>query len=581
MYAKTPRIIITPVEKPAFIRSYFLREKKLMFFLTLCGLVFDGGLSLVPILQGKLIDTLAFHQELPVVIHWAIVYLLAIGIIQSARYGKRFLVRRFANKSSAAMRLMVYNNIINRSIMELKDESTGELLTRAVGDVDIAVEGMRKCTTEIFDTGVLMVSYLLTMFLQDWKITLLSCIFIPLSMFIAQKLKGIVTNYSRQARQSLACVTGKTYDMATQAVLLRTNSMEDEVLRTYNGELEDLKHKSVKATILETSLEPLYKAVASLGIVFVFYLGGRQVIEGTWTIGSYSAFISIFIALSIKAGKASKLFNSYQKATVSFARVKPYLTEYRSEDRQIHSPLHTPVALQVSNLDFSYPNSEKKIISGASFKGYPGQIIGITGAIASGKSTLGFALEGLYPYQGSIRLGERELSSLTSFEKGVAISYQGHQNELFSQSIYENVTLGQGGDINPVLQDTCFDKDLENMPQGINTLVGSGGVRLSGGQAARICLARALYRHTPLIILDDPFASVDMKTENQIIQNLRGHYHDCLILLISHRLAIFPFTDQVLYMGKNGEIEVGDHDFLLSDNEDYRQMFQLQMESGK
>ncbi|MFA6845733.1 MAG: ABC transporter ATP-binding protein, partial [Sphaerochaetaceae bacterium] len=88
-------------------------------------------------------------------------------------------------------------------------------------------------------------------------------------------------------------------------------------------------------------------------------------------------------------------------------------------------------------------------------------------------------------------------------------------------------------------------------------------------------------RHTPLIILDDPFASVDMRTENQIIQNLRGHYHDCLILLISHRLAIFPFTDQVLYMGKNGEIEVGDHDFLLSDNEDYRQMFQLQMESGK
>jgi len=580
-YKAMRKLDLKPVEAPKQLSSYFKREKKLLLVMSVSAIIFDGGLSFVPILQGKMIDTIVLHKDFTTVLRTAATYMAAVIIIQGARVGKRFFVRRFANKTGAAMRMMVYNNIMHRDLASLKDEKMGDLLTKAIGDVDISVEGMRKCTTEFFDTGVLMLSYLITLFLQDWKLSLPAVMFIPLSMYIAHLLKQVVTKTSRNAREELSKVTGSTYAMVQDTLLIRTDSLEAETLRSYQKHLDVLQKEATKATILETSMEPLYKAIASIGMVFVLYYGGKNVINGQWTIGSYSAYMTLLVALAVKASKASKLFNSFQKAKVSFARVKPYLDSYQTEDETIRHNVESPLSLSVENLSFTYPKGNKPVIHDISFHAEQGQIIGITGEVATGKTTLGMALEGLYPYQGSIRLGGVELSAFTGFERGTMISYQGHQSELLSESIKENITLGKEGDVTEVLHDVCFDKDLQTMEQGADTLVGSGGVRLSGGQAARISLARALWRHSPLVILDDPFASVDRITEDAIIQNLRLHYRSSLILLISHRLAIFPKTDLVLMLEGNGTAMSGTHQEMLRENADYRDMYTLQMGGAK
>ena len=568
-------------EHPERISSYFRKEKKLLSVMSLCAVIFDGGLSLVPILQGKMIDTIVQRGSLHTVLVSAGTFLLAVIILQTCRIGKRFCVRRFANKTGALMRMTVYHTILRRGAASLNDEKIGDMLTKAIGDVDISVEGMRKCTTEVFDTGLLMVSYLVALFMQSWRITLLSIPFVPLSMFLAHKLNHLVTEASGKARSALSRATGAAYGMISEAVLIRTDSLEKTVKESYRTILDGLQKTATKSTVLETSMEPLYKAVATLGVGVALYCGGKNVVAGSWTIGQYSAYMTLLLALAGKASKAAKLFNSFQKAKVSFARVKPFLSECPEEDMTIHNPLDIPANLVVRDLSYTYPGTERPIIRQISFTGKAGEIIGVTGGVASGKTSLGVALEGLTPYRGSIMLGGRELSSLTGFEKGSAISYQGHNSELLSDSIRENVTLGESGSIEEVLQDVCFGEDLRTMKQGINTIVGPGGVRLSGGQAARISLARALWRHTPLVILDDPFASVDHATEERIIHNLRLHHRSSLIILISHRLAIFPTADQVLFVHKDGTLEASTHDRLIISNQTYRKMFSLQRGGGQ
>jgi ABC-type multidrug transport system fused ATPase/permease subunit len=565
----------TPVKDPANPKSYFAKEARLVTLFSLCGIFFDGGLSVIPILQGRMIDSVVNRQGLPAVWRTTGLFLAAVVGIQALRVGKRFFVRRFANKTRATMRLMVYHDMIHH---REGTETPGELLSRAIGDVDITVEGMRKCATEVFDTGLLLLSYLITLLLQSARITLLLLPWIALSLFLARRCDPIVAKASKQARSSLASLTNTACTLVEQMAMIRTTSREAATTASFDRNVAETGTASARASVLESSMEPLYRAVATIGIGAALYLGGIQVLDGVWTIGSYNAYLTLFLALAAKVGKVSRLFNAFQKASVSFSRVKPFLHPYQSEDTTIHQRLERPVTLDVRDLSFSYPGSARPTCSRVTFFAKEGQIVGITGAVASGKTTLGLLLSGQLPYQGSIRLGGRELSTLTPYEKAQAISYQGHQSHLLPESIRENITLGIPGSVDETLRDVCFGADLETMHLGADTLVGHDGARLSGGQASRINLARALWRHTPVIILDDPFASVDKTTEKGIFTALRSRYSTSLIFLISHRLSWFGETDLVLFLHPDGTIQASPHQVMLQTNETYRAMYTTQQE---
>jgi ABC-type multidrug transport system fused ATPase/permease subunit len=473
---------------------------------------------------------------------------------------------------------MIYNNIMHKSTEELDNENTGNLMTRAISDVDLCVEGMRKFTTEIFDTGVLMTSYLVALLAYDAKITLLSIIFIPVAMLLAEKLKSVIYKYSITFRTKSSEVAGATYDAIENAVLYRVNGVESRNREKYECDLEDLKNKGIKANILENSMQPIYKAIAMLGVFLVIYFGGTKVINGGWTVGMFSTYIVMFTVMAGKASKAAKLFNSVQKSQISWKRSKPYLSEYESKDAA-SDILMEAIELSVQNLSFRYPSGSNNIIENISFAAKQGEIIGITGPIASGKSTLGVSLLGLYQYTGSIRIDGRELRDYSEYERSQMIAYMGHRPQLLSDTIYNNITLGNGLDISSVLEDVCFDTDLMAMPKRENTLVGNGGIRLSGGQQARIALARTLINKNKIIILDDPFSAVDMKTEERIIENLRTHYSDSIIIIISHRLSVFSKINRIILLHSAGA-EYGTHEQLMKNSELYSTIYNLQCSEG-
>jgi ABC-type multidrug transport system fused ATPase/permease subunit len=351
--------------------------------------------------------------------------------------------------------------------------------------------------------------------------------------------------------------------------------MEPQNRARYSDDLEDLKNKAIRANILENSMQPVYNVIAMLGVITVIYLGGTKVIQGAWTVGVFSTYITMFTAMAGKASKAAKLFNSVQKSQISWKRIKPYLSEYKNKDTASDINLRG-TRLSVKNMSFAYPEGTESVIDNISFEAKEGEIIGVTGPIASGKSTLGVALLALYPYMGSIRIDGRELREYSEYERSRIISYMGHKPQLLSDTIYRNITLGDDQDISSVLKDVCFDADLEAMPDKENTLTGNGGIRLSGGQQARIALARSLIRKSKIIILDDPFSAVDMKTEEKIIENLRKNYKSSIIIIISHRLAIFSKINNIILLKNDGSAEYGDHEALMKNSGLYSSIFNLQ-----
>ena len=566
---------IEPMEEPNLIKNYWLKEKKVVAMIIFFGIAFNGATVVGPILQGNLIDSILNKESLNIVFIRIALFIGAIAFIQLARFFKRFYVRRFANSTSATMRLMIYNNIMSKNINELSDENMGNLMTRVISDVDLCVEGMRKVTTEVFDTGVLMIAYLVTMITYDAKITLISCLFIPVAMKLAEVLKGVIYKYSTDYRKESSVVTDLTYDSIENAILFRINGLEDKNREEYFRHLDELQRKAVKASVLENAMQPVYNVIALLGIIIVIYLGGNKVIEGSWTVGNFSTYMVMFTAITTKASKTAKLFNSAQKSRISWLRIKLYLKDY--EVKNTTTDIHKKgTTIQVKNLSFSYPNREVEVIRNINFEGKTGEIIGVTGPIASGKSTLGMALLGIYDYKGNIKIDNRELRDYSEYERSEIISYLGHNTQLLSDTIYNNITLGKNKSIKEVLKDVCFNKDLESMEQGENTLVGSSGVRLSGGQQARLSLARALLNKNKVIILDDPFSAIDVNTESEIIHNLRSNYKYSIIIIISHRLTMFNQVDKVIMFHEDKKVECGTHEELINKSQLYSTIYKLQ-----
>lgn len=563
-------------EKTDQIGFYFYEERWILLVITVTGLLYNFGMAAGPWFEGMMVqylcDILQMKRRPSQMVLLALIYVLTIASVQFMRFGKRFFVRKFANHLSKRMKMILFRNILFRKKSQQKE--AGDMVSWILSDVDACVEGMRKFTTEVFDTGVVMLVYFLMLLSYDWRLTLLTMIFPPIAYFLAERLKTMVTKKAAQSRESNARLNTATLERISNALTYRIYGQETNQNKIYESYLSDYEKKAIGANLWENTMQPLYQVISMFGTVFLIYFGGKNVLGigwSAWNVAAFTTFFSCYKKLAVKSSKAAKLFNAVQKAKVSWGRIKPFLQNVpESEEKK-----ELDGSLRVSHLSFGYPN-QKTLIWDLSFTAQPGQMIGVTGEVACGKSTLGKLFLGEFPYEGEISMGEEKFSSEGEHYDN-RIGYLGHQPELFSGTIEENICLGKTGNPYPVLQAVCMEKEIEALPEGIHTVIGNDGVRLSGGQQARLALARTLYHRRKLLILDDPFSAVDKETEQQIFRNLQSYAKDSIILLISHRLAPFPQMDQVLFM-ENGFVFVADHTQMLRQKKTYRALYEAQAE---
>lgn len=576
--------------QPDRVLSYFREEWKVLVVIAVSGLIYNLGLLAGPWFEGKmtgcLVEILNGNQFFADMLVLVAGYVTAITMVQVSRYIKRFYVRRFANNVNRRMKEILYGSLVRKSRAELEEEGEGNVMTKAILDVDDCVEGMRKFTTEIFDTGVALAGYVGMLLWYDWRLALLCLIFPPISYYTAEKMKKMVQRTGAAYKVQSGALSAATLDRVHNAVTYRVFGMEHGRQSAYEENLEAYEKAAVKANIWSTAMPPVYRMISMTGVLFILYFGQKNVLGrgwSVWTIAAFTTFLSCFVKLSVKSSNAAKLFNAVHKAQVSWSRIKPLLTGDAAEEphqtwsdvtRKNTLDLHR-IDLEVNGLSFRYPEG-REILHNISFSAHTGQMIGITGSVACGKSTLGKAFLCEYPYEGQILVNGQNLCEMKQEEQTAVIGYLGHDPELFFDSVENNILLGESADPMELLQKVCMKEEVEEMDEGIQTRIGNGGVRLSGGQAERLAIARTLCHKKPLIVLDDPFSALDKKTEEQIFANLKKDAKDSLVLLISHRLYLFPQMDQVIWM-EDGHAAAGTHEELLEQIPEYRKLYEAQV----
>ena len=563
--------------RPDRVLSYFRVEWFPLLLVTLSGLVYNIGLLAAPWFEGRLAqclaDILGGSEAAAQMALLVLVYIAVTLLVQAARFIKRFYVRRFANNINRRMKGILYANLVRQSRAALEKEGAGELMTKAISDVDDCVEGMRKFTTEVFDTGVALAGYAVMLLVYDWRLAILGLLFTPVSYVCAAGMKKPVQRAGAAYKKAAGALSSATLDRARNAVTYRIYGCEEARMEKYEEALSLYEKTAVRNNVWQSALPPLYLAASEAGTLFILWFGAKNVL-GTgwnhWDIAAFTTFLSCFTKLVVKSSKVAKLFNAVQKAEVSWKRIRPLMKTPEQLDA-----LQIPAAQDVTLKELAFSYGEEPVFSGLSLTAHPGDIIGITGPVACGKSTLGRVFLCEAPYQGSVCFGGRELSTLTPRQIAATVGYLGHDPELSADTVQNNVLCGSKQDAMPWLAAAALKEEVLAMEKGTETVIGSGGTRLSGGQAQRLALARTLAHPRPVLVLDDPFSALDRSTEDAIFAELQAYARDKVVFLISHRLYHFPQMQQIIFM-EGGRTNVGTHEELMAAVPVYRQLYESQ-----
>ncbi len=535
---------------------YFFLNKKSFILSTISGVFYNVLMVFVPLLLGDLINLFSSSSDKKDILIKSILFFLLIVFIQFNRYLKRFFVRDFANKMVLKQREIFFNNLL---YSDVDQANTADLITRCMSDINDTAEGVRKILTEVFDTLILFTGYTISLLILDYKITLLSYISIIVSVLVSRALKNLIYKNQLEYKKELSKNKKLTLSLITNEANYRSFGASNRYLKKYKQDSKVLRKKSIKASILKDSQEPLYMSIALIGLFIVIYYSSLNVINEVWLIGTLSSFLSTYMLVSRKASKLGKLFNAVASLEVSWERIKPYLNNVEKNCLELDDRNE----LKITNMTFSFDESFKVSID--SFNVSQGEIIGVCGEVRSGKSMLLKALSGIYDYEGSITINDIELKCIKNYHIDNLIAYEGSNSTIFSDTIKYNISLGKDIDIYKYLEAVYLDYDVSCFKDRENEYIYHTISSLSGGQTARLAIARALASQAKIILLDDLFTSFDNNMSCNIIDNIKRLCPNSIVIFVSNNKDLLSKTDKIIYLDK-GESRVDTYASLSKDN---------------
>lgn len=541
------------------ISTYFKLNKKSFIIATITGIIFNGLMAFVPIVQGKLIDAYKEQEDVKYIIYFAIAFLAFVIFIQVNRYFKRYYVRDFYNRMVLQMRTVSFQNLITDDIKEFSNTSKGDIMDKNLSDIKDSAEGVRKILTEVYDSVILMLGYLISMFIMDYKTTLIICAFLVLSIVVANIMKKLIYKSTSEYKKAFFATKDVTLNSLQNEIYYRGFGVSKSYNQKYRDSQDKLEKKSIKAMILKSSLEPTYQAISLIGLFFVIYMCGMKVMNETWLIGTFSAYLTTYVLVANKTSKVGKIFNAITTLKVSWKRCSSYL-KAKEPPKEITYPTDK-LRLEVNNLTFGFDQSF--VLHNISFHLNKGETLGVCGMIHSGKSTLGAALSGLYDYDGSIKLQGVELKEVRNDLANNFISYAPSQTEIFNDTIRYNIAF-ENAEVNKEIHLSYLDEDINSFENKEDELLSHSIANLSGGQQKRLQISRGLYNSPKLIVMDDPFNAIDLEMSKKITDNIIKEYKESIFVLINNQKEILQKMDYIIFL-KHDSYIYGTYEEMMKD----------------
>ena len=577
----------TPIPR-YYYRIKFLidRYRRFLLFGILSLICTDlAGIALPWLIKGGIDTALRSTDAGRSLIKYPLLILLAAALQGFFRYCWRINIHGFSRRCEADLRDRVFSHLQKLPVSYFQNNKTGDLMSRLTNDIHAVRELMGFGSLAIVDAAVVLVFSLTLMITINPWLTLWSMLAMPLIPVVVRFFGRQIFRFSRETQEQLSALSAFVLENLSGIRVVQAYAQEQNQIRGFEAISVGYRGKTMWLATLWGIFWPLMQVLAGLAATVVLWLGGRQVLQGTMTLGEYVAFNGYLAMLTWPLMAIGYTANQYQRGTAALSRLAevldtPISPRYESlpapnEVRSVRG------AIEVRDLSFSYSSDQPPVLSRINLSIPAGSFCGIVGETGSGKSSLANLLLRLYePPDRTIFIDAMDIKQIARGEVEKAIGYVSQDIFLFFGSVRENILLGMengdSGALEEAARVTQLLPTIQTFGGGFETVIGERGVRLSGGQKQRAALARAIIKDPPILILDDAFSSVDAETEEEILRDLRRFMRGRTTLLISHRISSVRHADQIVYLRHGEVVEQGTHDELLARRGAYYELYRHQ-----
>jgi ATP-binding cassette subfamily B multidrug efflux pump len=495
-----------------------------------------------------------------------------------------FTAERNSQSVAFDMRNDLFAKIQSLSFSYHDRNQTGQLMIRATDDVEKVRVFIGQGLLMAVGAIILLTGTLVILFSTNVRLTLVALPILPivliLFMFFGSKMGPMFARIQKR----LDKVNTVLQENLAGIKVVKAFTRERNEQQKFDHAADDLMDQQIYVARLFSILFPIVILIASLGQAMVLYFGGRQILDGTLTLGQWQEFSLYLVFLFMPAAQLGMIITQMSQASASSTRIFEILdVENELEDKKdaIELP-EVEGRVKFDNVTFRYFNSGEPVLKDVSMDVEAGETVALLGATGSGKSTIINLLPRFYdPSSGSITIDGYDLRDIKIESLRTQIGIVLQETTLFAGTIRENIAFGKPDasfeDIEAAAKAAAAHNEIIAFPEGYETPVGERGTTLSGGQRQRIAIARALLLDPRILILDDSTSSVDLMTEAEIQQALDKLMMGRTSFVIAQRISTVINADQILVLDKGQIVASGNHEELLEDSEIYAEIYSSQL----
>ena len=551
----------------------------------LFSILVAGSTSAIAWLLDPAIKKLFIEKDQSLIIFIPLMIILAFTTKGLSLYFAKATMISVGEEIKRKLQFDMVNSLIKTDTQIIDKKHSGKFISNLTYDVTHITNLLSNAILTLFKDSLTLIGLLTVMFLQNWKLALISIIMIPLASFASRKLGKRIGKVATEAQEKSGYLTTYLVELFKNHKLIKIFQKEDLEVNRADKHLAQLKDKNKKIQTVFVRLSPIMETLTGIMVAILIFYSGKLMARGEVDINNFFSFLAAMM-LAYQPVRALSTLNMVINQGLSAAsRIIPIIDQKNEiRDSDSAKPLIIKNAnINFNNLDFSYEAEEGKTLYSVNLKFEGGRMTSLVGHSGSGKSTILNLIPRFYDAQsGDINIDNQSIYTSTIESLRGEISMVSQETTLFDDTIKNNIKYGRENatdeEVFEAAKLSYCDEFINKLPNKFETLIGENGVRLSGGEKQRLSIARAMMKESSIILLDEATSSLDSETESKIQDALKILTKDKTTIVIAHRLSTILNSNNIYVIDSGKVIDHGKHEDLLIKSELYKNFYEKQIQ---
>ena len=562
----------------------FLSKIIIAFILSL---ILAGSTSSIAYLLDPAIEKIFLNKDKTLILLIPFFIIIAFAAKAASLYGAKVIMIRISEEVRKALQMDMMKSLIKADTNFIEKKHSGKIITNLMNDVNYMTGLVSVAILNLFKDSLTLVGLLSVMFYQNWKLSLVAIIMIPLASFFANLLGKRITKVTTQAMDQAGAVNTYLIEVFKNHKLIKIFQKESYETAKADGALKILMNKGKKLMEIYARSSPIMEVLTGIMIAILIFYSGNLIISDELGISNFFSFLAAMMLAYQPVRSLATLNITINQGLAGAKRILPIID---LKEKIIDNPKNEKIQIdkgkiEFKNINFDYDDKNKPVLKNMSLTIVGGKMTSLVGHSGAGKTTILNLIPRFYdPKSGDIEIDNQSIYNKRLSSLRNEISLVSQETTLFDDTVLNNIKYANldasENEIHEAARLSYCSEFIENLPNKYDTLIGENGVRLSGGEKQRLSIARAILKKSKIILLDEATSSLDSETEEKIQGALNYLTKDRTTLVIAHRLSTILNSNKIYVIDKGEVIGEGSHEELVKNSEIYKNFYEKQIQKN-